>query len=320
MKSRDYKMIEEPSRGSLKEGVTFGYVDLPANMTPKDRPFLDKLTADSLALQKKIRSGREIEIKYSDTMIKSKWGDTPVRIYIPEGKGNLPMVMYYHGGGFAIRNIECFDYIGKYIAKHANAVVFLIDYSLTPEHKYPIQAEQSYDALLWARANAHKYGANPQKDFVVGDSAGGNLSAVVTLMCRDRGERTPSKQILAYPVVDMTIGDKRKSEELYGSNYNLDYKHLVSYNKAYVNNMKDLEAPYVSPLLADDLSKLSPCFLISAECDILIDQGMEYIWRLKEAGVKADYKIVKGMPHDFLFYGFEESYQSYDLICDLIRS
>lgn len=312
-------MIEQPPRGSLKEGLTFGYVDVPENITVKDRPFLDKLTSDSLELQKVIRKGKEINIRTEDTSIVSQNQNVPVRIFTPDGEGPFPMVLYYHGGGFALRDIPCFDFIGRYIASGSSAVVFMPEYSLSPENKFPIALEQCYDALNWARENAMKYNAYADKLIVAGDSAGGNISTVVSMMCRDRHKRMPSLQILAYPVVDHTPGGERESERLYAKNYNLDYAHFLSYGKAYVRDQQDFANPYCSPLFGD-VKGLPPCYMILAECDILLDQGLEYAKYLKDSGVDIQYKIYKGMPHDFLFYGFEESYEAYEDICNKIKT
>lgn len=299
----------------MKEGLSFGYVDVPQKMTEADRPFLDKLTDESLKLQQRIRKGKEIYIETQDTTFLSRGKEIKLRIFTPEGNGPSPIVLYYHGGGFALRNIECFDYIGRYIAAKGKAVVFMPEYSLSPENKFPIAVEECYDALLWARKNADRYKGDADRDIVTGDSAGGNASIVVSMMCRDRSMRVPKKQILAYPVVDQSELIDRESQNIYGRNYNLDYAHMLSYGKAYVKDDADLLNPYCSPLFAESLTGMPSCTIILAECDILIDQALEFAKRLVDADIELDYKLFRGMPHDFLFYGFEESYEAYDLIC-----
>ena len=315
MRRSEFAMIEKPERGRLNAGLSFGYVDVPAEIRPEDRPFLDTLTEASMDLQRQIR--RPIPMETRDVEVPTSQGKIPARVYLPEGEGPFPLVMHYHGGGFAIRDIDCFDWLSRRYAAGARAVVITIGYDLTPERRFPVQAEEAYDALLWARAHAAEFGADPLRDVVMGDSAGGNLSAVVSLMCRDRGQRVPARMIPCYPVVDARPDVKRESDELYGTGYNLDYKHLLSYNAAYAP--RDAENPYVSPLLAEDLSGLPPCRMVSAQCDILLDSGLEFAGRLKDAGVETEYRIFRGVPHDFLFYGFPESYEAYDLICGWIR-
>jgi len=310
-----YEMLFQPPRGGLKEGLSFGYVDVPQKMTEADRPFLDKLTDESLKLQQRIRKGKEIYIETQDTTFLSRGKEIKLRIFTPEGNGPFPIVLYYHGGGFALRNIECFDYIGRYIAAKGKAVVFMPEYSLSPVNKFPIAVEECYDALLWARKNADRYKGDADRDIVTGDSAGGNASIVVSMMCRDRSMRVPKKQILAYPVVDQSELIDRESQNIYGRNYNLDYAHMLSYGKAYVKDDADLLNPYCSPLFAESLTGMPSCTIILAECDILIDQALEFAKRLVDADIELDYKLFRGMPHDFLFYGFEESYEAYDLIC-----
>ena len=316
MRKSEFEMIEKPARGGLKEGLSFGYVDVPADILPENRPFLNTLTEASLALQKEIR--QKIEMETRDVTIPTSQGEIPARVYLPGGEGPFPLVMHYHGGGFAIRDIACFDWLSRKYAQGAGAVVVTIGYDLTPERRFPVQAEEAYDSLLWARKNAAQFGADPLRDVVMGDSAGGNLSAVVSLMCRDRGQRVPALMIPEYPVVDAWPDVKRESDELYGTGYNLDYKHLLSYNRAYAA-LEETENPYVSPLLAKDLSDLPPCRMVSAQCDVLLDSGLEFAKRLKDAGNDVRYRIFEGMPHDFLFYGFPESYEAYDLICSWIR-
>lgn len=314
----EFEMIEQPERGGLKDGLHFGYVDVPEKITCEQRAFLNELTANSLVLQKEIRTER-IDVKTADIVIPTSYGEIKARVYMPGGDVRLPLVMNYHGGGFAIRDIECFDYLSRKYAKDAPAVVVTIDYDLAPEKRFPTQAEEAYEALLFAREHAAEYGADPERDVVTGDSAGGNLSTVVSQMCRDRGLRVPKRQILAYPVVDARPEVVRESDGLYGVGYNLDYKHLLSYNRAYIAKAEDALNPYVSPLLAKSMVGLPACRMISAQCDILLDSGMEYAKRLKDAGVDVDYRIYKGMPHDFLFYGFPESYDAYRQICAWIR-
>jgi acetyl esterase len=319
MNPQKFQMIEQPPRGGIKEGITFGYVDIPSVITEKDRPFLNQLTDASLDLQREMRKGTAIPIQSEDKIYESHGHPVKARVYFPEGEGPFPLVLYLHGGGFAIRNVDCFDFIARYIAKESGSVVLAIDYSLSPEHKFPIAAEECFDGYLWAIQHAEEFRADPQKIIVAGDSAGGNLSTVLCMMCRDKNIQPPISQILAYPVVDMGSSVDRESYRIYGEHYNLDYKHVVSYNCAYVHDENDFLNPYVSPLYADDLSELPPCLIISAECDILIDQGLEYAKRLKDAGVPVSYKIFRGVPHDFLFFNYQESYEAYDLICSFIK-
>lgn len=312
------KYYVQPPRGGLKPGLSFGYVDVPQHLTPDKRPFLDSLTKASLEVQQQIRKGREIDIPTRDVWIDANGRKTTLRLFLPQGEGPFPLVLYCHGGGFAIRNVDCFDYIGRYLAKNGPAVVVMPEYALAPEHPFPTQLEQCCGALRWARAHAQELCADEMRDVVAGDSAGGNLSAAICLKFRDEGLRQPAMQILAYPVTDAVEGCGRESERLYATGYNLDYQHLLAYNEAYAS-AKQRELPYVSPLRAKTLNHLAPCYMISAECDILIDQGLAYLQRLKEAGVPTGLRIFRGMPHDFLFFDYDESYEAYDLMCRLIE-
>ena len=182
MQESRFKMITQPPRGGLREGLKFGYVDVPAVMTEKDRPFLDELTEVSLQLQKEIRKDTIEGLKIINTHFTSGGKEVPARVCIPEGEETYPMLMYYHGGGFAIRNIECFDYIHRYLARNAKTVVVSVEYDLSPEAKFPVAVQQCFDGLLWAREHAKDWNADASRDAVAGDSAGGNLSAVMCLM------------------------------------------------------------------------------------------------------------------------------------------
>lgn len=309
-------MLFAPPRGGIKPGLTFGYVDVPEVLTAATRPFLDKLTQASYDTQQRIRGGREIDIDTRDVVIVAGGVETKVRLFLPDGEGPFPIMLYCHGGGFAIRDVDCFDYIGRYLAKNSPSVVVMPEYLLAPENIFPAQFNQCFDTLLWARSNADNLKANASWDTVAGDSAGGNLSAAICLKCRDEGIVQPAKQILIYPLVDATLAPQRESEKIYGTGYNLDYQHLLSYNNAYATNPAH---PYVSPLLASDHHGLAECFMISAECDVLIDQGLEYLKRLKDSNVPISYQVFRGMPHDFLFFAYDESYQAYNMICQEVK-
>jgi acetyl esterase len=311
--------VTAPSRGELKPGLRFGYVDVPEKLTPETRPFLDSLTRMSLDMQAQIRKGREIRLDTQDITISAGGVNTRVRMFLPQGDGPFALILYCHGGGFAIRDVECFDYIGRYLAKNSGAVVAMPDYWLTPEHPYPMQLHQCFDTLLWAIAHAGEYRLNPDWTVVAGDSAGGNLSTAICQLCKERGIPQPALQMLAYPVVDMRVGPKRESEIRYGKGFNLDYQHVLSYNDAYATPAQR-ETPLVSPLVSAELTGLAPCCMILAECDVLIDQGLEYLQHLQNAGVDIRYRIYKGMPHDFLFFAYDESYEAYDWICDEVRA
>lgn len=141
-KNAKFKMIETVERGQMNAGLTFGYVDVPKVITEKHRPFLNELTAASLALQKEIRE--ELHTETRDVEIPCEYGNIKARVYIPEGEGPFPLILHYHGGGFAIRDIECFEFISQYYCIHTPAVIVTPEYDLAPEKKFPTQVEQCY--------------------------------------------------------------------------------------------------------------------------------------------------------------------------------
>lgn len=220
-----------------------------------------------------------------------------VRIYTPEGQGPLPLFVYYHGGGWVIGDIETSDASCRMIANKSNSIVVSVDYRLSPEYKFPIPAEDSYTALKWVSENASLINGNASKIVVGGDSAGGNLSAVVSMMARDKNGPAIAAQILIYPVTD--LGYNTNSYQEFKEGFGLDRDLMIWFGDYYVNSEADKRNPYVAPLKAEDLSNLPPAFVITAENDVLRDEGLEYAKRLKEAGVKVETFCEQGLVHGY---------------------
>ncbi|MGG0718592.1 alpha/beta hydrolase [Robertmurraya massiliosenegalensis] len=226
-------------------------------------------------------------------------GEIPVRIYVPEGEGPFPALVYYHGGGWVIGNLDTVDVPCRMLANRANCVVVSVDYRLAPEHKFPAAAEDSYAAVKWVIDNADSINVDANRVAVGGDSAGGNLAAVVALMARDKGEISLAYQMLIYPVTNHSYATESYTENADG--YLLTKDSMVWFWNHYLNNEEDGQNPYASPLLASDLSALPPALVLTGEFDPLRDEGEAYAKRLKEAGVQVEATRYEGMIHGFFW-------------------
>ena len=225
-------------------------------------------------------------------------GAIPVRIYTPTGGGPFPVLVYFHGGGWVLGSIETHDTVCRSLANAADCVVVSADYRLAPEHKFPAAADDCYAATHWVTANAASFNADPERIAVGGDSAGGNLAAVVALMARDRGEPALAYQLLIYPATDYLPDTPSYRENAEG--YLLTRDDMVWFWNHYLRDEADGKNPYASPLRAASLRGLPPALVITAEFDPLRDEGEMYAARLREAGVAADVIRYDGMIHGFV--------------------
>ncbi len=227
-------------------------------------------------------------------------GEIPVRIYTPAGAAPLPGLVYYHGGGWVLGDLETHDGVCRSLANAAGCVVVSVDYRLAPENKFPAAAEDCYAAARWVAENAASIGVDPRRIAVGGDSAGGNLTAVVALMARDRGTPSLVYQLLIYPVTDTSLETASYRENADG--YMLTRDGMRWFWGHYIGD-DDRCNPYAAPLRAESLSGLPPALVITAEFDPLRDEGEAYARRLREAGVSAKLKRYDGMIHGFFGMG-----------------
>ena len=217
---------------------------------------------------------KEPVAKLEGRTIPGTGGDIPLRIYTPEGVGPFPMLVYFHSGGWVLGDLEVEDSVCRIIANGARCIVISVDYRLAPEHKFPAAAEDAYTATLWTAKNAATINGDSSRIAVGGLSAGGNLAAVVTLMARDRGEPSLIYQLLFDPVTQ--YGFDTESYRQYTNDLLVTKDDMVWYWHQYLPSPADGNNPYSSPLFAEDLSNLPPALIISAECDILYDDGKGY--------------------------------------------
>jgi acetyl esterase len=237
-----------------------------------------------------------------DRRIPGPAGEIPVRVYTPNGTAPFPVLVYFHGGGWVIGGLETHDGVCRALADGAGCVVVSIDYRLAPEHRYPAAAEDCYAATRWAAAHAAELGADAARLAVAGDSAGGNLAAVVSLMARDRSGPPIAFQLLIYPVTDARADTRSYRDNAEG--YLLTAGDMDWFWGHYLGDEKAKGAePYASPLRATDVTRLPPALVITAEFDPLRDEGEAYAARLKEAGVAARVTRYDGMIHGFFGMG-----------------
>jgi acetyl esterase len=222
-------------------------------------------------------------------------GEIVVRVYRPEGEGPFPAHLYIHGGGFWLGSLESCDNPCREICVGVGAVVVSVAYRLAPEHKFPTPPEDCYAALLWLHEHAHELDVDAAALSVGGESAGGNLAAVVALMARDRGGPRLALQVLGIPVCDLTMSQPSVGE--FGEGYLLRRAGMADYADHYLQRPEEARHPYASPLFAEDLSELPPALVMTMEFDPLRDEGEAYARRLVEAGVPTRHLRWSGQVH-----------------------
>ncbi len=226
-------------------------------------------------------------------------GEIRFRRYRPIGSaaGSLPTLIYYHGGGFVIGNIETHDSTCRRLANKSRCQVISIDYRLSPEHPFPAPTEDGVAAFRHIRDNAASFGADAAKLAVGGDSAGGAIAAVVCQAVRDAGEAGPAFQMLIYPATDSSR--QSPSRVTFAEGYFLTKDLMDWFWKAYVPAGTDLADLRLSPLLTKDFAGLPPAFVLTAGFDPLRDEGRAYADRLIDAGIKTTYVNYPGTIHGF---------------------
>ena len=227
---------------------------------------------------------RYIRIKnIENTSINGRHGKIPIRIYRPNEKNNVPVIVYFHGGGFVQYNLDSHDNVCRRLCKMNEAVVISVDYRLAPEHKFPIPLEDCYDASKWIYENHSNLRIEQSEIFIAGDSAGGNLATVVCKLLLKKENIRLAGQILVYPCTDATLS--QPSIDRLGKGYFLSKDKMQWFMEQYTRNYDDCYDPLVSPLFAEDLVGLPPTFLFTAEFDPLIDDGRKYAQLMEQSGV-----------------------------------
>jgi len=224
----------------------------------------------------------------------------PIRVYTPAGAGVKPGIAYMHGGGFVKGDTDTSDTNGWGLAEETGAVVVSVDYRLAPENPYPTPLNDSMDVLADMTANPDAYGVDADRIAVAGDSAGGNLAAAVALACRDRAGPALRCQGLIYPCLTDRL--EFDSYQRNATAPGLTTESMEFYWKAYLGEEMAGQStdPLATPMIADDLSGLPPAFVLTAEYDPLIDDGVAYAHKLMQAGVETGYFRAARMMHGFV--------------------
>lgn len=226
-------------------------------------------------------------------------GEIKLRVYTPVAGGGaaLPCLVYFHGGGWVIGDLDTHDALCRTLANETGARVVAVDYRLAPEHKFPAAADDAYAAVKWVEQNASKLGVDANRIAVAGDSAGGNLSAVVALMAKQKGGPRIVFQLLIYPVTQARANTA--SMNTFAEGYFLEKKTMEWFCDQYLDPSADLNDWRVSPLAAADLAGLPRAYVVTAGFDPLKDEGKAYADKLNHAGVAAVYIDYPGMVHGF---------------------
>lgn len=234
--------------------------------------------------------------KVSDALLPGPGGDISIRIYQPQGDGPFGILVYFHGGGWVIGDLDTADAVCREIATLAEVIVVSVDYRLAPEHVYPAAVQDSYAALQWVNDNLETLQGNG-KIGVGGESAGGNLAAVVAQQSRDRGGPPIAFQCLLYPVTDAEMSRPSYSEN--GSGYLLETTTMEWFWDTYCPDLEQRLNADASPLRAKNLADLPPALVVTAEFDPLRDEGNAYAHALQAAGNSATLMCCEGLVHDF---------------------
>jgi acetyl esterase len=248
-------------------------------------------------------------------------GEIPIRVYTPGTPAPRPAMVYFHGGGWVLCDLDTHDVVCSAIAHRAGAVVVSVDYRLAPEHKFPAAVTDAYTATEWVSVNAARLGIDAARISVGGDSAGGNLAAVVSLKSRNQSGPAIALQALVYPVTDLSSTATPSYLE-FAEGYQLSKSMMEWFRDQYLPNPDSAQDPYASPLLAPDLRGLPPAVILTAECDPLRDEGEAYGKRLAEAGVPVTCTRYAGMIHPFfsLSGAIPRALDAFQQVADAVRT
>lgn len=267
---------------------------------PIEEQSVEEARAWLLQMQERKEAAEDVA-RVEDREIPGPNGSIPLRVYTPTGSGPFPVLVFYHGGGWVLGSRDSIDPPVRSLVNRAGCVVVSVDYRLAPEHKFPAAPEDCYAATHWVAENAASLDTDPNHLAVGGDSAGGNLAAVVSQMAKARGGPKIAYQLLIYPVTNRDFSTVSYLENADG--YFLTRNAMTWFWSHYLARPEDAQHPYASPLLAPDLSGLPPALVVTAEYDPLRDEGEAYAARLTRADVPVELRRYDGMIHGFFDMG-----------------
>ena len=306
------RVLEKLQQLGAKPLGTTSVEEARKGLTPADavKAIVKEMGKDPTALM------AQMKVKKQDLVYPTAGGTQPVRVYMPEGpapQGGFPVIVYYHGGGWVIADLDTYESSAMALAKKANAIVASVEYRHAPENKFPAAHEDAFAAYKWVLENAQAWGGDPGRLAVAGESAGGNLAANVAIMARDQSVQAPVHMLLVYPVagVDMTTPSYKANE------------HAMPLSKAamgwFVQNALKGEEDKTSPMLdlvgRANLQNLPDATVITAEIDPLMSEGRALADKLKAAGSEVKYQNFEGATHEF--FGMDAVVKDADRAQDL---
>jgi acetyl esterase len=237
-----------------------------------------------------------------DTMSREVAPGVKARIYTPKGAtGPLPVVVYYHGGGWVIANLDTYDPSVRALAEKTNAIFVSVAYRQAPEHKFPTAHNDSFAAYQWVLKNAASIKGDPKRVAVAGESAGGNLAAAVCMMARDKGVMQPKHQLLVYPIADYSMNTPSYQKNAQAKP--LSKPFMAWFFKHYLRTPADGNSPLISLVKAPDVKGLAPATVITAGLDPLMSEGKAYADKLQAAGIAVKYQNYDNVTHEFFGMG-----------------
>ena len=318
----EVRMLDNYRRGGVLDAQVKEFLNLLIQM---DVPPLESMTpseARESAVEgfKSMNFQREEVSCIENFKIPGPECEIGLRMYTPFGNKPFPAVLYFHGGGWVFDNLDTHDHVCRSLCRGSGCVVVSVDYRLAPENKFPAALVDCYEATRWVSENYEAINVDPLRIAVGGDSAGANLATAVCLTARDTGEPSISFQLLVCPVTDISSFD-RDSCKRYADGYFLTLTQMKWFRDLYIEKADDVYDPRVSPLLARDLSGLPDSLIITAEFDLLRDEGERYAQRLQSHAVPVQCSRYNGMIHDFfLLLGLvDRARDAMDEACSSLR-
>lgn len=264
----------------------------------------ERLNAYIMGLETKIEPVKNVR----DTLVSGESYEIPIRIYMPEGDGPFPLLIFIHGAGWVAGNLDTHDNVCRCLSSRAECVVVSIDYRLAPDSKFPIPVEESYQVYEWILKNPDLLNIDPERIAIGGDSSGGNIAAAVCLMARDRKNAKIVFQLLINPALDLSVYDE-------------SHGNMKWFREQYLRDEKDIESPYASPFLAENMEDLPAAFIVVGEHDVLRAEGEAFGRKLREAGVSVNVycQVNKGHLAGDFARATEEASEAVDLSVAVLR-
>ncbi|HEX8753035.1 MAG TPA: alpha/beta hydrolase [Solirubrobacterales bacterium] len=291
----DGQTLASDTHALLRMAELSGAGSFAAGRTPAEARTQSRLEAAAVSPRPAILMARVEAVE-----IPGQGGTIPGRLYVPLGapaSAPGPLLVYYHGGGWVIGDLETHDCVCRFFAAAAGTAVLAIDYRRAPEHPFPAPVEDAWSAFAWAANEAAALGVDPTRIAVGGDSAGGNLAAVVSLLSREAGGAVPAMQLLIYPVTDSA--GELPSRRLFCEGFLLTRADMDYFESHYLPPGSNARDPRVSILEVPDLRGLPPAYVATAGFDPLRDEGEAYALRMREAGVRVALRRHPGLVHSF---------------------